>query len=122
MHERILDMLVRRYKQPIMNNVQRGDYVECMIALALGEEWKLTSEDGWDWAAWDCEHRVSGARLEIKQSATRQSWYCETKRSPASHVRRSSTEGMGLSIFSKMTRGVITAGRFNEAENLLVRV
>lgn len=80
MHERILDMLVRRYRRPIMNNVQPGDYVECMIALALGKEWKLTSQDGWDWAAWDCEHRVSGARLEIKQSAARQSWDSETER------------------------------------------
>ena len=80
MHERVLDMLVCRYDRPIMNNVQRGDYVECMIAAALGAEWRLTSEDGWDWAAWDCEHAVSGARLEIKQSAARQPWDGETER------------------------------------------
>ena len=72
--ERILKMLVARYKRPIMNNTQRGDYVECMIALALSPEWKLTWEDDWDWAAWDCEHRDSKARLEIKQSAARQPW------------------------------------------------
>ncbi len=80
MHERILDMLIRRYDRPIINNTQRGDYVECMIAFALGAGWRLTSEDGWDWAAWDCEHLASGARLEIKQSAARQSWDGESDR------------------------------------------
>lgn len=74
MHKRVLDMLIRRYDRPIMNNLQRGDYVECMIAWMLGEEWQLTSEDGWEWAAWDCEHVSTGVRLEIKQSAARQSW------------------------------------------------
>ena len=74
MHKHVLDLLIRRYDRPIMNNLQRGDYVECMIAWTLGEEWRLTSEDGWDWAAWDCEHVASGVRLEIKQSAARQSW------------------------------------------------
>lgn len=73
-HKRILEMLIGRYDQRIMNNVQRGDYVECMIAVALGPDWRLTSEEGWDWAAWDCEHTASEARLEIKQSAARQSW------------------------------------------------
>ena len=72
-HERILDMLSRRYGRRVMNNVRRGEYVECMIALALGERWRLTSEDDWDWAAWDCERVASGAGLEIKQSAARQS-------------------------------------------------
>lgn len=73
-HEDILTMLRRRYDGPIMNNVCRGDYAECMIASALGDDWRLTWMDGWDWAAWDCEHRSSGARLEIKQAAARQTW------------------------------------------------
>ncbi len=73
-HEDILTMLRRRYDGPIMNNVCRGDYVECMIASALGDDWRLTWMDGWDWAAWDCEQTPSGARLEIKQAAARQTW------------------------------------------------
>ena len=73
-HEDILNMLKRRYDGPILNNVYRGDYVECMIAAALGGDWRLTWMDGWDWAAWDCEHTPSGARLEIKQAAARQTW------------------------------------------------
>ena len=80
MHKRILEMLIGRYDQRIMNNVQRGDYVECMIATALGADWRLTTEEGWDWAAWDCEHAASEARLEIKQSAARQSWDRESDR------------------------------------------
>ncbi len=90
MHNRILEMLIRRYDRRIMNNVQRGDYVECMIATALGADWRLTSEEGWDWAAWDCEHAASGARLEIKQSAARQSWDREAdgpRRNPGFDVR-----------------------------------
>lgn len=80
MHKHILDMLIRRYDRPIINNVDRGDYIECMIASALGAGWRLTWEDGWDWAAWDCEHVLSGARLEIKQAAARQSWDRESER------------------------------------------
>lgn len=67
-------MLKRRYDGPIMNNVSRGDYVECMIAITLGTDWQLAWAHGWDWAAWDLEHLSSGARLEIKQAAARQTW------------------------------------------------
>ena len=70
----ILNMLKRRYDGPIMNNISRGDYVECMIAITLGTDWRLTWIDGWNWAAWDCEHLSSGVRLEIKQAAARQTW------------------------------------------------
>ena len=73
-HEDILTMLKRRYDMPITNNVSRGDYVECVIAAALGSDWRLTWMDGWDWAAWDCEHAPSRCRLEIKQAAARQTW------------------------------------------------
>ena len=73
-HEEILAMLKRRYDGPIMNNVYRGDYVECMIASALWADWRLPWADGWDWAAWDCEHTTSRARLEVKQAAARQTW------------------------------------------------
>ena len=41
-HEDILNMLKRRYDGPIMNNVYRGDYVECMIESVLGPDWRLT--------------------------------------------------------------------------------
>ena len=69
-HERILNEIMSRYNRPVMNNVDRGLYVEHLIADALGPDW-LPS--GWDWAAWDCQH-PQGDRIEIKQSAARQSW------------------------------------------------
>ncbi|MXW28611.1 MAG: hypothetical protein F4Z80_07050 [Chloroflexi bacterium] len=71
--EQVLQTLNRRYTSRIMENVVRGDYVECLIAHALGFDWELTWASGWGWAAWDIEH-VSGARIEVKQSAARQTW------------------------------------------------
>jgi hypothetical protein len=44
--------------------------LEAMVDLALPDEWRWCSGD---WAAWDFEHS-DGARLEIKQSAGRQTW------------------------------------------------
>ena len=74
LHHRNLATLTRRYEQRIMNNVGRSDYIECMVASVLGADWRLTWADGWDWAPWDCEHMQTGTRLEIRQSAARQSW------------------------------------------------
>ena len=83
-HRRIRAMLLRRYDTPVMNNVYRSDYVECLVETALAPEWWLAWTRGWDWAAWDCQH-TSGARLEVKQAAARQSWDREAlapRRSP----------------------------------------
>ena len=77
LHRRIQSTLMRRYDTPVMNNVYRADYVECLIVFMLGTEWSLTWTLGWDWAPWDCQHS-SGARLEVKHSAARQSWDHET--------------------------------------------
>ncbi len=73
LHRRILDTLMSRYDTRVMNNVYRSDYVECLVTFTLGTEWWLTWMRGWDWAPWDCQH-TSGARLEVKQVAARQSW------------------------------------------------
>lgn len=43
---------------------------EAIVASALEPEWQWCSED---YASWDFE-RNDGARLEVKQSAARQSW------------------------------------------------
>ena len=42
MDQRIQKALMRRYDTPVMNNVYRADYVECLVAWALGTDWKLT--------------------------------------------------------------------------------
>ncbi len=59
------------YDRPIMSNLARPPYVERMVARVLGGGWQHV---GSDWNGWDVEHRPSGARLEVKQSARRQSW------------------------------------------------
>ncbi len=77
LHRRIKTTLMGRYDTPVMNNVYRADYVECLVAFTPGTDWWLTWTHGWDWAAWDCQH-TSGARLEVKHAAARQSWDRET--------------------------------------------
>ncbi len=59
------------YDQPIMSNLARPPYVERMVARVLGDNWQHV---GSGWNGWDVEHKPSGARLEVKQSARRQSW------------------------------------------------
>ena len=70
----IMEKVVQRYDQAVMNNVIRAEYVECMIAVALGPEWQFTWQQSSEWAQWDCEHKPSGARIEIKHSAAVQPW------------------------------------------------
>ncbi len=73
-HRDILTSLVRRYDCPVMNNVHRAEYLECLVAEFLGAGWSLPWQSGYDWAPWDIEH-ISGARIEIKQSAALQPWH-----------------------------------------------
>lgn len=58
------------FGNPLVMNVWRGHVVEAIIAAALPEPWHWCSSD---WASWDFEH-PAGIRLEVKQSAARQSW------------------------------------------------
>ncbi len=70
-HEVIVEQLVRRvYGQPLIENVYRSDYMEYMVAMALGDAWRLTPP----WVSWDLEHGASRVRVEVKQSAARQTW------------------------------------------------
>lgn len=81
--------MLKRFNTPLISNTYRGDYIECLVSTALGSEWSLTWESGDDWAAWDLEH-PSGARLEVKNAAARQSWDRsgeEPKRTPTFDIR-----------------------------------
>ena len=58
------------FGQPLVTNVYRSQLVEAIMSMAL--------DDGWEWCAsdynaWDFQH-VEGAKLEVKQSAARQTW------------------------------------------------
>ena len=73
LHRQIIKKLVDTfYEHELINNVDRGHYVESMVALALGEQWRPTAMIR-GWAPWDFERR-DGARLEVKQSAVLQQW------------------------------------------------
>ena len=74
-HQLATQRLVDRvYNQPLIGNVERGAYVECLIELALSElrpPWSLTAGT---WDAWDLWQAESHARIEVKQSAALQTW------------------------------------------------
>ena len=73
-HQLVAQRLVERaFSQPLINNAERGQYVECMIELALSDSrphWHLTGT----WDAWDLVQLRTGARIEVKQSAAAQPW------------------------------------------------
>ena len=73
------------FGRPLVTNVLRGHVVEAIIALALEPVWAWCSAD---YASWDFE-RSDGLRLEVKQSAYRQSWVTapSVKVSPGFDVR-----------------------------------
>ncbi len=71
LHREITNQIVTDfYDQPIMSNLARPHYIERMIILGLGDEWKLVSAN---WSGWDIESS-DGIRVEVKQSAARQAW------------------------------------------------
>ena len=55
---------------PLVSNIFRGLVAEIIVGAALGAEWQFCSGD---WRGWDFEH-ATGCRLEVKQSAARQTW------------------------------------------------
>jgi hypothetical protein len=61
----------RLFGQPILINVVRGEVVEEMCLMALEPDWRHA---GADYGAWDLENPETGKRIQIKQSAARQSW------------------------------------------------
>jgi hypothetical protein len=66
-----LDRLVARlYGQPIIRNVLRGELVEQFVLDALGDGWIAAG----DWEAWDVQSVDGKHRIQVKQSAARQSW------------------------------------------------
>ena len=61
------------FGRPLVTNVLRGQVVEAMVALVLEPTWHWC---GADYAPCDFQ-RTDGLRLEVKQSAARQSWNTE---------------------------------------------
>ena len=58
------------FGKKLVSNMYRGLVSELIVGSALSSQWKHCSED---WSGWDFEHR-EGSKLEVKQSAARQTW------------------------------------------------
>jgi hypothetical protein len=80
----------RLFGSPIVLNSLRGEVVEEMVAMALETEWEHCAGD---WAAFDFRERRSGLRIQVKQSAARQSWH--KQRCPPARPRFSIAEKTG---------------------------
>jgi len=65
--QRLVDHL---YGRPLVNNVHRGALVEAMVAQELEPDWRWCAGD---WAPFDFTDGA-GRSLEVKQSASLQSW------------------------------------------------
>ncbi len=69
-HEALDRLVARLYGQPIIRNVLRGELVEQFVLDALGDGWLAAGDyEAWDIQSTDCQHRI-----QVKQSAARQSW------------------------------------------------
>jgi hypothetical protein len=62
------------FGRPLVTNVLRAMLVEAIVAEVLSDAWTWCSAD---YASWDFQS-PDGVRLEVKQSAARQSWATET--------------------------------------------
>lgn len=69
-HQQVLRNLTSIFDRPLIENKWRGAYVEFLVAELVGAPWFFA---GQDWGGHDLEH-PDGTRVEIKQSAARQSW------------------------------------------------
>ena len=75
-HRRVVEILCERYSPPLVDNSDRGIYIETMIAEILGSDWELTWRMAGhsSWSMWDIEHQTSRKKIEVKQSAACQTW------------------------------------------------
>jgi hypothetical protein len=58
------------FGSPLVSNMYRGLVAEVIVHSALSSNWKWCSAD---WAGWDFVHN-DGTKLEVKQSASLQTW------------------------------------------------
>jgi nitrous oxide reductase accessory protein NosL len=69
----------RAFGNRIIQNDFRGPVAETIVESAQEPTWRCCSGD---WLGWDFEH-LDGTRLEVKQSAARQTWTAPKRPSPA---------------------------------------
>lgn len=69
-HQIVLRSIMETFDRPVMQNSLRSMYVEEQVGVHLGDDWEHV---GADWCGWDFKS-TTGVRLEVKQSAAKQSW------------------------------------------------
>lgn len=101
-HERVLERVRAQFDVPVIQNNLRGLYVEFMVGELLGKGW---AHNGSDWAAYDFSHE-NGVRLEVKQSAARQTWEApkSLRRGPSFSVRTPKVEWIGSTALPRSRR------------------
>lgn len=72
----------RTFNAPVVMNVYRSVLVEAIVSLAL-PDWEWCSAD---YAAYDFRHK-DGTRLEVKQTALRQSWVSKNPSPPSWDIK-----------------------------------
>jgi hypothetical protein len=68
----------RHYEPKILDNADRGDIAEEIVAGILALDWEYC---GGAWAGWDFKHR-DGTRMQLKQAAALQTWAAPKKKRP----------------------------------------
>jgi hypothetical protein len=87
----VIERLTHRlFGSAIIRNDVRGELLEEIVAMALEPEWRLCSGD---WAACDLVQANGFLRIQVKQSAARQSWHTEGGPSPKPNFSIASKTG-----------------------------
>ncbi len=73
----------RLFGKPTVQNNFRGELVETIVALALGDEWLHCAAD---WAGWDFQS-AQGLRLQVRQSAAKQTWISTKAMRPSYSIK-----------------------------------
>ena len=82
-HHETLRRVGAMFDTPVMSNTLRSLYVEAQIGVLLGPTWRSV---GADWAPYDFESDT-GVKLEVKQSAARQTWTQTRPTRPSFDIR-----------------------------------
>lgn len=87
-------LATRLFDRPLIQNSFRGELFEEIVATALEPEWEHC---GNDWGSCDFMRRADGFRIQVKQSAVRQSWYVPDgpKARPKFSIARKTGEWVG---------------------------
>ncbi len=76
LHQQVIKTLSERYVGPLIDNSERGKYMETVVAELLDSDWVLTWQlpEHSTWSNWDIQNQTTGTKIEVKQSAACQTW------------------------------------------------